>query len=50
MKETVVRPSYGLSEATLVVTTPESVQKIVEVNVIRNQVKMGERVIESEKD
>lgn len=48
MKETVVRPSYGLSEATLVVSTPESALKIKEVNLIRNNVKIGERVIESD--
>lgn len=43
MKNTTVRPSYGLSEATLVVTTPKCPQEFREVNVMRNHVKIGEK-------
>jgi acyl-CoA synthetase (AMP-forming)/AMP-acid ligase II len=48
MKNTTVRPSYGLSEATLVVTTPKCPQEFREVNVMRNHVKIGEKIIESD--
>lgn len=48
LKETVVCPSYGLSEATLVVSTPREDKKFVEVNVLRNNVAMANKVIEIE--
>lgn len=47
LKETVVRPSYGLSEATLVVSTPKNSRSFLEICAIREQVKVGEKIIES---
>ncbi len=47
MKNTTVRPLYGLSKATLVVTTPKCPEEFRRVNVMRNQVKVGEKIIES---
>lgn len=50
LKCTAVRPSYGLSEATLVVSTPKGEQKYTEVFVERKHVRVGEPVIEVEKE
>lgn len=46
MKSTAVKPSYGLSEATLVVSTPERDAKYKEIFVKRNHVKVGKKIIE----
>lgn len=45
MEGTVVRPSYGLSEATLVVSTPKDTRTFLEICAIREQVKVGEKII-----
>jgi fatty-acyl-CoA synthase len=47
MKSTVICPSYGLSEATLVVSTPKTVREFEEIHTIREQVRVGEKIIES---
>lgn len=46
LRTTTVRPSYGLSEATLVVTTPRYSQGFKEVNIMRKYVKTGEKIVE----
>ena len=46
MKCTAVKPSYGLSEATLVVSTPKGENKYTEIFVERNHVRVGEKIAE----
>lgn len=46
MKDTVVQPSYGLSEATLVVSTPREQTGVTEVKVLREKVRVGEKIEE----
>lgn len=46
IKDTVIRPSYGMSEATFGITTPRAPERIKEVNVLRNHISIGEKVIE----
>ncbi len=46
MKDTVIRPSYGMTEATYGITTPRIPKKIKEVNIIRNKINIGEKIIE----
>ena len=48
MKSNVVKPSYGLSEATLVVSTPENCDSYTEVLVERKHVRIGQKIIEHE--
>ena len=48
MKSNVVKPSYGLSEATLVVSTPEYCDSYTEVLVERKHVRIGQKIIEHE--
>lgn len=46
MSPNVIKPSYGLSEATLVVSTPKSNDKYIEILVERNHVRIGEKIVE----
>lgn len=47
MKSTAICPSYGLSEATLVVSTPKTVRDFEIVQTLREQVRVGGEIIES---
>ncbi len=50
MKDTVIRPSYGMSETTLVISTPRTERKFIEVCTVREQVRIGEEIIEAKKN
>lgn len=50
MRSTAVKPSYGLSEATLVVSTPKRENKYTEIFVERKHVKVGEKIVETYSD
>lgn len=49
MKETVVTPSYGLTEATLTVSVPKMERGIIEIFANRDHVNVGDKVIEQQK-
>lgn len=50
MKDTVLMPSYGLTEATLTVSVPKQERGVIEVYIDRGHMKIGEKVIEKKSD
>lgn len=46
MKNTVLMPSYGLTEATLTVSVPKQERGVVDVYLDRSHMKIGEKVVE----